>query len=117
MSSSRQVLYDLFGAAQDFTRLPWQPFRPGIEIVRLYGDGGAGPAAALLRYAPGACLPEHEHADYEQILVLRGSQRDEHGHYPVGTCLIHGPGTSHRVASDEGCVVLATWHAPVAFRG
>lgn len=115
MTSSRVVLRDLFGPAQDFSALDWKPFRDGIEIVRLYGDGVVGPSAALLRYAAGAQLPPHRHVDYEQIIVLSGSQRDEHGRYPAGTCLIHGPDTSHHVASDEGCVVLAVWNSPVAF--
>jgi anti-sigma factor ChrR (cupin superfamily) len=117
MTGQRAVLRDLFGPGQDFSGLAWQPFRAGIEIVRLYGDGGSGASAALLRYAPGAQLAAHQHVDYEQIIVLSGSQRDEHGRYPAGTCLIHGPGTGHRVASDEGCVVLAFWNAPVQFVG
>jgi anti-sigma factor ChrR (cupin superfamily) len=115
MSDPRIVLRDLFGPDQDFSRLSWQSFRPGIEIVRLYGSGDAGPSAALLRYAPGARLPAHQHVDYEHIVVLSGSQRDDHDRYDAGSCLIHGPGTSHQVASDQGCVVLAIWNAPVAF--
>ena len=115
MTSSRAVLRDLFGPEQDFSGFAWQAFRDGIEIVRLYGDGVTGASAALLRYAPGARLAAHQHVDYEQIIVLSGSQRDEHGSYPAGTCLIHGPGTGHHVASDEGCVVLAIWNSPVQF--
>ncbi|HMI91082.1 MAG TPA: cupin domain-containing protein [Polyangiales bacterium] len=115
MASSRVVLRDLFGAEQDFSAFVWQPFRDGVEIARIYGDGLAGPSAALLRYAPGAQLPPHRHVDYEQIIVLSGSQRDEHGSYRAGTCLIHGPETGHQVASDEGCVVLAIWNSPVVF--
>jgi anti-sigma factor ChrR (cupin superfamily) len=113
--SLRIALGKLFGAAQDFEGLPWQPFRPGVEIARIYGTGESGPAAALLRYAPGASVPRHAHVDYEHILVLTGSQRDERGVYPAGTLLVHGAGTSHTVASDEGCVVLAIWNAPVQF--
>jgi anti-sigma factor ChrR (cupin superfamily) len=115
MASPRVVLRDLFGAEQDFSALSWQPFREGVQIARIYGDGLAGPSAALLRYEPGAQLPPHRHVDYEQIIVLSGSQRDEHGTYPAGTCLIHAPATTHQVSSDEGCVVLAIWNSPVAF--
>jgi anti-sigma factor ChrR (cupin superfamily) len=117
MTATRIVLRNLFGANQDLSRLSWQPFKPGIEIVRLHGQGDVGPAAALLRYAPGASLQAHEHTDYEHIFVLAGSQRDEHEPTPygVGTFVVNGPGTGHRVASDEGCVVLAVWNAPVAF--
>jgi anti-sigma factor ChrR (cupin superfamily) len=113
----RVALSGLFGAAQDLAGLPWQPFRPGIEIVRLHGAGERGPSAALLRYAPGARLPRHAHDDLEHIVVLAGSQRDERGVYPAGSLLVHGAGTAHSVRSDEGCVVLAIWSAPVRFDG
>jgi predicted ChrR family anti-sigma factor len=118
-AAERFVLNDLFGPKQDFSKLAWQPFHPGVEIVRIYGGpesrAPSGPSAALLRYAPGASVPHHGHTGYEHIVVLQGSQRDERGRYPQGTCLIHGQDTGHTVASDEGCVVLAVWQAPVAF--
>ena len=93
----------------------WLPFRAGIEIHRICGDGSAGASSALLRYAPGARLPCHEHDGYEHILVLSGSQFDEHGRYPTGTLTVSTPGSKHSVGSDEGCVVLAIWGAPVRF--
>lgn len=111
----RLVLPDLFGPEQDFSQMDWRPFRPGIEIARLYGGGDDAASAALLRYAPGAQLQSHEHTAHEHIIVLQGSQRDERQEYGAGTCLIHGAGTRHRVSSDHGCVVLAIWHRPVAF--
>jgi anti-sigma factor ChrR (cupin superfamily) len=111
----RLVVKGLLGPESNLDALAWQPFRTGVEIHRLYGDGESGPAAALLRYAPGASVPPHEHTGTEHILVLRGSQRDATALYPVGTCVIHGQGTHHVVSSDEGCVVLAIWSAPVRF--
>ena len=114
--SERIVLRDLFGPTQDFSKLAWKPFRSGVDIVRIYGDGeGSGASAALLRYAPGARIPTHAHTGYEHIVVLAGSQRDEDGTYNTGTCLIHGDGTTHTVASDDGCIVLAIWQSPVRF--
>ena len=116
----RLVLSDLFGPRQDFTRYEWAPFRPGVEISRIYGGGAGdpegGPAAALLRYAPGAHVPGHDHTGFEHIIVLQGSQQDERGTYAAGSCMIHARGTGHNVASEEGCVVLALWYSPVAFR-
>ena len=112
----RILLRDLFGSLQDFSKYDFQPFRPGVEIARIYGDGKSGPAAALLRYAPGAVVPLHEHTGYEHILVLSGSQRDDHGEYEAGSCLIHTGDTRHTVMSPQGCVVLALWYSPVAFR-
>lgn len=95
----------------------WEPFREGIEILPLHGVGGEGGSAALLRYEPGAAAPEHRHTGYEHIYVLRGSQRDQRGLYPAGTLVVNPPGTTHWVASDEGCVVLIIWERPVEFIG
>jgi len=110
------LLRDLFGAQQDFSQYRFEPFRDGIEIARIYGDGRRGPAAALLRYAPGAVVPAHDHPGYEHVIALSGSQRDDRGSYGVGSCLIHVPGTHHSVVSPDGCVVLALWYSPVVFR-
>jgi anti-sigma factor ChrR (cupin superfamily) len=88
------------------------PFREGVEIARLH-DGP--PSVALLRYAPGAGVPAHLHRGLETILVLQGSQSDERGEYPQGSLILNPEGTSHRVWSDKGCVVLIQWTLPVEF--
>jgi len=93
----------------------WEPFRDGIEISWLYRDAEDGPAAAFLRYAPGAVVPEHEHMGYEHILVLEGAQTDEYGEHAVGALVINPPGTRHSVHSPGGCLVLAIWERPVRF--
>lgn len=102
-------------ATADAPDAAWQPFRPGIEILRLYTEQG-GAAAALLRYAPGASAPLHQHQGYEHILVLRGAQQDDAGRYAAGTLLISPPGSRHAIASPQGCLVLAIWERPVAFK-
>ena len=95
--------------------LPFEPFRGGIEIHRLYGDGRDGPAAAILKYAPGAAAPLHEHTGYEHILMLEGEQEDEHGTYGAGALVINEPGSRHSVWSPDGCVALLIWEKPVRF--
>ena len=115
MAEPSIVQPDLFGPVQNLSTLAWQTFRPGVEIARLYGNGEQGPASALLRYAPGASVPRHEHTGYEHIVVLAGAQSDERGSYPAGTCVIHAPGSAHAVRSEHGCVVLVMWSAPVRF--
>ena len=56
---------------------PWERFRDGVEIHRLWGDiDSSGEAAALLRYAAGGVVPAHRHEAVEEIFVLSGSQRD-----------------------------------------
>jgi anti-sigma factor ChrR (cupin superfamily) len=105
---------ELFRMADRPDAIAWQPFREGVRIHRLYGDG-TGPAAALLRYEPGAKIPGHRHPAHEHILVLSGSQSDENGRHRAGALIVNTPGSAHHVESEEGCVVLAIWAAPVEF--
>lgn len=112
---ARQELTNLWHIGEWQDRIPWQPFRPGVEIHRLYGDGTAGPTAVLLRYRDAAKVPLHAHDGYEHILVLTGSQRDQNGPLRAGTLAIHPPGTTHSVVSDAGCIVLAIYEKPVRF--
>lgn len=108
-------LPDLFNIAQHPDSLSWKPFKDGVEIHRLYGDGITGPTAALLRFRKAAHIPAHVHEGYEHILVLAGSQWDHQGKIEAGTLRIHPPGTSHEVRSDAGCIVLAIYEKPVRF--
>ncbi|MEL6939214.1 MAG: cupin domain-containing protein [Cyanobacteria bacterium J06598_1] len=108
------VLTDLFTLADHPERLTWQPFRPGVEMHMLYGDMQQGASAALLKYAPGATVPDHEHTGYEHIVVLSGSQRDARGTYEQGSLVINSPGSGHSIVSDNGCIVLIIWEKPVA---
>jgi quercetin dioxygenase-like cupin family protein len=111
----RIELTDLFEISKNAGAIPWQPFRDGVEIYRLYGDGVSGPAAALLRYTAEGRVPFHEHTGYEHILVLSGSQRDQNGTANAGTLIINAPGTQHSVVSEAGCIVLAIYEKPVKF--
>ena len=93
----------------------WSPFHPGVSVRWLYQTGQGGPAAALLRYEPGAGVPRHEHLGHEHVLILQGSQSDERGRYPCGTLVVNKPGSSHKVTSEDGCVVLIIWERGVRF--
>ena len=106
------ILKDLLKLG-DLDPFPWEPFREGVEIYRLYSDGEQGSSAALLRYQPGASVPMHDHLGFEHILILSGSQTDDNGTHETGTLVINPPQTSHRVASATGCIVLAIWEKPV----
>ncbi|MEY3299017.1 MAG: hypothetical protein RLZZ597_2277 [Cyanobacteriota bacterium] len=107
------VLSDLFNIGQHQGQLPWQPFRPGVDIYPLCQGQDTPAQLALLRYQPGASVPHHRHPGFEHILVLWGSQEDDQGHYPAGTLTINPPNSHHRVASAEGCIVLIGWEKPV----
>lgn len=92
--------------------LPFEHFREGIEAHWL---SRADPQVAILRYAPGASAPRHRHPALETILVLEGVQSDDFGAYAAGDMVMNPAGSAHRVWSDQGCVVLLHWAAPVEF--
>jgi|SRR5436190_18580826 len=99
--------------------LAWQPYaadgRQNVQIVKLYDERreGFGPAAALLKYAPGASVPTHLHAGHELILVLDGELIDDTGRHGPGTLEICPPGSTHALASETGCTFLVVWEQPV----
>ena len=90
----------------------WQNLAPGVEIAYLYRSE-QGPAAALIRYQPGASVRRHRHLGYEHVFVLRGAQHDERHVYKTGSLAIQPPGSEHKVVSTEGCLVLVMWSLPV----
>lgn len=108
------ILEGLFAMDIQGKAYAWQPFKDGVDIYPIYQQG-SGQAAALLRYQSGATVPVHRHGGYEHILILAGSQTDGQQVYEPGTLLISIPGSCHRVASQNGCIVLAIWQAPVEF--
>lgn len=108
------ILKDLLNIGLQQDELPWETFRPGVDIYRLYEDAQGGAAAALLRYQPGASVPRHDHMGFEHIFVLSGSQTDQNGEHKAGTLVINPPNTNHSVISQAGCIVLAIWEKPVS---
>lgn len=101
----------------ELASVAWQPFHPGVDIWRIFGDGVHGASAALLKYRPGANIPRHRHEGVEIIVVLRGSQTDEQGTIAAGELRVNHPNTGHSVRSDDGCLVLVVWEQPVVFEG
>ena len=104
-------------SAIDEASLVWEPFRDGIEASWLYQNGPDGPAAAFLRYRPGARVPLHRHRGYEHIYIVRGSQTDPSGRHGAGSFMVNPPGTAHDVVSEDGCLALLVWQIPVEIVG
>ena len=53
--------------------MEWQKTRfPGCEVKTLLFDKQTGIVTALMRFAPGAVLPDHEHVKIEQTYVPEG---------------------------------------------
>ena len=114
-AGQRLELHDLFNIAQWQDKIPWKRFHDGIDIHRLDGDGITGPSTALMRIHKGSQVPLHVHTGREHIIVLTGSERDQHSSIQAGTLIINSPGTQHSVVSDTGCIVLAIYESPVQF--
>lgn len=111
----RIELHDLINIASRQDEIAWQPFKEGVDIYRLYGDGITEASAALIRYREAGKVPLHEHTGYEHILVLAGAQRDQNGLLEAGSLAINPPGTCHSIVSEAGCIVLAIYEKPVKF--
>ncbi|RPE47148.1 ChrR-like protein with cupin domain [Streptomyces sp. Ag109_O5-1] len=100
--------------------LDFQPLvtdgRVGAEIHRLYGTqetGADGPAAAIVRYLPGAEAQAHVHPGYELIFVLDGELETEDGTYGRNSLLVMEPGSVHAPRSPRGFTALVIWERPV----
>ena len=48
-------------------QLAWEPFRTGVDIHRLYGDGTSGPTAALLRFRTAAKVPARQELELQLL--------------------------------------------------
>ena len=60
--------------------MEWKKTRfPGCEVKTLMFDAKTGLMTALMRFAPGAVLPDHEHVNIEQTYVLEGRLVDKEG--------------------------------------
>jgi anti-sigma factor ChrR (cupin superfamily) len=112
--SSRRSYTDLLTLART-GGLTFTPLRPGVDAAWL--EPGPGASSAVLRYAPGASVPEHEHTGLEHVVILDGEQSDDQGTYRAGDVVINQTGSRHRVWSTPGCLALLIWERPVRFTG
>jgi anti-sigma factor ChrR (cupin superfamily) len=103
------------------TEMEWKKTRfPGCEVKSLLLDKQTGLVTALMRLAPGAVLPDHEHVKIEQTYMLEGTLVDKEG--PVAGLSV-GPGefvwreagTRHVAWTPEGGLMLAMFQVPNKF--
>lgn len=83
----------------------WQDAGPGREVLPLYDDPAHAERMRLVRLAPGARAPEHDHPGGEEVYVIAGSLADADGNYEQGTWLRFPDGSRHQPFSDEGCTL------------
>ena len=100
----------------DIDKLPWVATRfPGIDWKILMKDEKSGMFTALMRWAPGAGLPDHVHTEIEQTYVLQGSFGDHSGVCRAGQFVWRRAGSRHEARTDEGCLMLAMFLKPNKF--
>ena len=92
----------------------WFSPRPGIKVRELFSSDD-GYRISLVRYAPGARVPEHYHTADEHAFVLEGSILDGAGETGCGAYLMRPMGSRHRVWSERGALVLVHRLGPIRF--
>lgn len=83
----------------------WRPgLVPGLSVMPLHEFDGI--ATALVRWAPNTRFNAHSHPGGEEILVLQGLFRDEHGEYPAGSWIRSPRGSRHApFTGPEGALI------------
>lgn len=100
----------------DVASLPWTPTRfKGVDMKLLMEDKETGLSTALVRFAPGAALPDHEHVELEQTFVLEGSLEDQEGAATVGNYVWRPAGSRHDAHAPNGCLALSFFLKPNKF--
>jgi anti-sigma factor ChrR (cupin superfamily) len=101
----------------EVARLRWQSSRyPGIEAKTLLLDKASGLLTSLLKMAPGARLPDHEHVEIEQTYVLEGSLECGEGVCAAGDFVWRPAGSRHEAwAGPEGALLLGMFQMPNRF--
>lgn len=97
--------------------LPWEKTRfAGVEAKTLLVDRETGVVTSLMKFAPGARLPDHEHVLIEQTYVLEGSLVCGEGECKAGDYVWRPAGSRHEAwAGPEGGLMLAMFQVPNKF--
>lgn len=98
-------------------RLPWEETRfAGVEMKTLLFERETGLATVLMKMAPGAKLPDHEHVLVEQTYVLEGSLVCGEGECRAGEFVWRPAGSRHEAwGGPQGGLMLAIFQIPNRF--
>lgn len=91
----------------------WLPGHGGLQVMPLHEFEHEH--VALVKWPAGERFQPHRHFGGEEILVLSGEFRDEHGRYPPGTWLRSPHGSQHHPFVElETVIWVKTGHLPLA---
>ena len=101
----------------DVAKLPWEKTRfAGVEMKTLLVDRETGVVTSLMKFTPGARLPDHEHVRIEQTYVLEGSLLCGEGECRAGEFVWRPAGSRHEAwAGPQGGLMLAMFQIPNKF--
>jgi anti-sigma factor ChrR (cupin superfamily) len=99
--------------------LPWEnSSHPGVQTKTLVLERATGMLTMLIKMAPGAKLPDHEHVLIEQTFVLEGSLVCGEGICNAGDFVWRPAGSRHEAwAGPEGGLMLGIFQIPNRFYG
>jgi anti-sigma factor ChrR (cupin superfamily) len=116
-ASNHGALPPLASRFVEVAKLPWEKTRfAGVEGKTLVVDKETGVVTALMKFAPGARLPDHEHMRIEQTYVLEGSLICGEGECKAGDFVWRPPGSRHEAwGGPQGGLMLAIFQIPNKF--
>jgi quercetin dioxygenase-like cupin family protein len=92
----------------------WRELKiPGVSVKALRRDPETGGSTALVKLAPGAKFPAHNHPAGEEVFVLEGDVLIGPDRLRAGDYLYTPPDGKHAASSQGGCVFLVTLPRPV----
>ncbi len=98
----------------DLDAIPFQETRhKGVSVHFYHSNRASGHAAVMVKMLPGCSYPGHRHCGPEELLILQGGFRDEHGEYRAGEfCRFEDGSEHHPVAlpGDQPCIFFAIAH-------
>ena len=101
--------------------LEWKATKfDGIEMKALFVDSATGMATVMLKMAPGAILPDHEHVGVEQTYVLEGYLEDMDGPEKglivgPGEYIMRPSGSRHAAWTPKGSILMGMFTMPNKF--
>jgi anti-sigma factor ChrR (cupin superfamily) len=95
---------DLTQLAMNTEDQPWLQGQGGLRVKPLYQFENE--SIALVHWPAGERFAPHKHFGGEEIFVLQGEFRDEHGSYPKGTWIRSPHLSTHFPYVDEETIIL-----------
>ncbi len=87
----------------DTNSTPWRPGIGGLQVMPLHSHIHEN--TALVKWPKDETFQPHTHFGGEEIFVLSGMFKDEHGHYPKGTWIRSPHLSSHHPYVDEETII------------